>query len=265
MKKYWLILVCFWLAVACSSPEKPAVNVVRESESLTQISTFDALLQGVYDGTFSLDDMAGNGDFGIGTFDKLDGEMIFTNGKFYQVKADGKVYQPERSVKTPFASVCFFKPETKCSFAGLNYVALKQKIDSMMPSRNYFYAIRVKGSFARAHTRSVPAQSVPYPPLVEVTKNQPEFQSENLSGMLIGFYCPDYVKGINVPGYHLHFLSDDEQFGGHVLDFQLSSGTLELQKLDHFEMLLPKSGAFLHSEYKTDRSAEVKQVEGSVK
>jgi acetolactate decarboxylase len=120
----------------------------------------------------------------------------------------------------------------------------------------------MEGEFELVHTRSVPAQQKPYPPLVVVTQNQPEFNLTETHGKLTGFFCPEFVKGINITGYHLHYLSDDKSSGGHLLDFRLKSGKLKLDRIQNFEMKLPNSGSFQKTEYKTDRSDELKKVEG---
>jgi alpha-acetolactate decarboxylase len=81
---------------------------------------------------------------------------------------------------------------------GLQYDAIEALIDEQLPNQNLFYAIRIKGQFMSVKTRSVPGQQKPYPPLAEVTKNQHEFNMKDLSGTIVGFRCPAYVKGINV-------------------------------------------------------------------
>ena len=261
MKLYQEILL-FGIAIgllACNSKTQVAE---QKPQALFQTATIDALMQGVYDGTTSLTDLKTKGDFGIGTFNALDGEMILEDGTFYQVKSDGKVYQPNETTQTPFASVVKFAPEDSFEVHDLDFSTLKALIDSMMGSVNYFYAVRLEGDFEWVHTRSVPAQQKPYPALVEVTKNQPEFDITETTGKLTGFYCPEFVKGINIPGYHLHFLSDNKQKGGHLLGFQLKSGILKLDRITNFEMQLPESGDFQNSEFKTDRSEELKKVEG---
>jgi acetolactate decarboxylase len=246
------------LLVGCV-PE-PA-KIVQE-QSLFQVSTIDALLQGDYDGYTSLNELSKKGNFGIGTVNALDGELVVENGQFYQVKADGKVYRPSGELKTPFASIVKFVPEDSIEVHNLDFNKLKQMVDSLMKSRNYFFAIRLEGEFDSVRTRSVPAQQKPYPKLVVVTQHQPEFSIQKTKGKLTGFFCPEFVKGINMPGYHLHYLSDDKISGGHLLDFRLKSGTLKLDKIRKFEMLLPESGSFQKTEYKTDRTGELKKVEG---
>lgn len=246
------------LLAGCTSNPAPLIP----EQSLFQVSTIDALLQGDYDGYTTLKELSAKGDFGIGTVDALDGELVVENGQFYQVKSDGKVYRPSADTKTPFASIVRFAPEDSVNVQNLNFDQFKLLVDSLMKSKNYFFAIRLEGNFELVHTRSVPGQQKPYPPLVVVTQNQPEFNLTETHGKLTGFYCPEFVKGINIPGYHLHYLSDDKTSGGHLLNFRLKSGTLKLDKIQNFEMKLPESGSFQKTEYKTDRTEELKKVEG---
>lgn len=244
------------LAISSCSKEK------EYPQSIVQVSTIDALMQGVYDGTTSLSELTGYGDFGIGTFHALDGEMVFLDGSFYQIKADGKIYSPEKNMLTPFATVTYFHPDMTTTMPAMSYDDFKSALESMMISSNLFYAIRLHGTFASVKTRSVPAQEKPYRPLIEVTATQPEFQAEAVTGTLSGFYCPPFVTGINVPGYHLHFLSDDKTFGGHVLEFEMEEGVLWLDQINHFRLTLPEEGGFLDTDLTNDLSDDLEEVEG---
>lgn len=251
-----LLVLMILIGFSCTEHE-------NEYQEIVQISTIDALMQGVFDGATSLSDLTGMGDFGIGTFNALDGEMTFLDGVFYQVKADGKVYEPNvHSTKTPFVTVTFFDPEWTRPVSALDYDALKGTIDSLKTSPNLFYAIQVKGTFSYVKTRSVPAQEKPYPTLAEVAAHQPEFEARFVSGTLAGFYCPPYVTGINVTGYHLHFISDDKHFGGHVLELELQEGTILLDQVSRFRLILPEEGDFLDADLTEDLSDELDDVEG---
>lgn len=234
-----------------------------QKNTVFQTSTIDALLAGVYDGDTSLTDLLGHGDFGIGTFDHLDGEMIVLDGTVYQVKSDGKVYHPDGSTHTPFATVCNFEADKGIAVAsGATYEAVEKMIDSAAPNQNLFYAIKIKGLFKKIKTRSVPGQQKPYPPLKEVTRNQPEFEMEDIAGTIIGFRCPPYVKGINVPGYHLHFISDDRTRGGHILTFEVAEAEGALDLLDKYFLVLPATTAeFAQTDLSKDRSHDLKEVE----
>jgi len=252
MKSVVLLLGAFLFVSCCQNRQ----------QKLVQVSTIDALLQGVYDGNTNLQSLGKYGDFGIGTFNGLEGEMILLDGQFYQIKADGKIYRPESNVLTPFASVTNFEPGIEYQLNKLLYSELKAIVDSLTPSPNLFYAIKVKGTFDRVKTRSVPMQKKPYPPLVEVTKSQPEFEATNISGTLVGFYCPPYVTGLNVPGYHLHFLSDDKLFGGHLLAFELKSGQLQIDQINEFSVKIPSEGNFLKTSLDEDLSEDLQKAEG---
>lgn len=263
MKKFrgLFIAVGLLLAAGCvSDREKDNSNLV------TQIATIDSLLAGVYDGSMSLGELKKHGDFGIGTFDRLDGELLLTDGIVYQIRSDGRVYLPPDSTTTPFASVCFFRQDRMETVQKpLGFQELCSLIDRMAPNRNLFAAIRIRGDFSAVKTRSVPAQNKPYRPLSEVTKTQPEFEIGTVSGTVVGYRLPQYVKGVNVPGYHLHFLSADGRRGGHILNLRLEKGVIEVDELDRFYMILPKqSEDFGKADLGKDRSKELKQVEGSI-
>jgi acetolactate decarboxylase len=247
------ITVCI-LSSGCSS-SKP--------DTAFQTSTIDALLAGVYDGETSLSNLVKHGGFGIGTFDGLDGEMVVLDGKVYQVRADGKVYTPLHSSKTPFATVCCFNPDKSFGLvSGATFKNTKEEIDKIFSNKNLFYAVKLTGTFSYMKTRSVPAQVKPYPPLKEVTKNQPQFTMKNVEGTIVGFRCPAFVKGVNVPGYHLHFLSRDKKQGGHILDFTIDKVKCEVDMLDKYILTLPsKVKAFANTDLTKDRSKELKAVE----
>lgn len=234
-----------------------------QKDIVFQTSTIDALLTGLYDGDMSCRNLVKHGDLGIGTFDGLDGEMVLLDGNIYQVKADGKVYNPDPSVKTPFATTCFFKPEkTLLINTSSDYQGVEKLIDQTAPNQNLFCAIRITGHFKTMKTRSVPGQKKPYPPLKEVTSNQPEFYMNNAFGTIVGFRCPPYVKGINVAGYHLHFINSDRTRGGHILNFEISSGKCEVDILNQFFLRLPEDiKDFADTDLSKDRSKELKEVE----
>src|SRR5207249_10961718 len=79
-------------------------------DTLVQYSTINALLTGVYDGDMTFGELRRHGDFGLGTFNALDGEMIALDGRYYQITADGAVKPVRDDVRTPFAVVTHFYP-----------------------------------------------------------------------------------------------------------------------------------------------------------
>lgn len=231
--------------------------------TLTQVSAIDAILAGAYDGQMSLEKLREHGDTGIGTFAGLDGEMILLDGTFYQVRSDGKVYKPGLDVGTPFATVTHFAPDIRANVKGsLTMEHLVNVVNRLAPDTNSFCVIRFEGAFRKMKVRSVPAQSRPYPPLVEVTKNQPVFDLENTAGVLVGFRSPPMVRGINVPGFHWHFLSNDRLQGGHVLSFEEASGAVQIQSCHRIVLLMPADPTALSGiDFSKDRSDDLNRAE----
>ena len=231
-------------------------------QSITQVSTINALLSGAYDGVLPCGELKNYGDLGLGTLDKLDGEMTVLDGVVYQVKTDGKAYIVNDTTTTPFAAVTFFEPQTSESISDMNYTELMEYVDRQLPTDNIFYAIKLEGSFEYMKTRSVPRQQKPYPPLVEVVEHQAIFEFENVSGTVVGFRCPPYVQGINMPEYHLHFLTEDKEAGGHILEMRIKECKLSIEYIYDFRMLLPKEGMFYTTNLSDSRQGELAVVEG---
>lgn len=218
----------------------------RGESTLWQVSTLDALLQGVYQGATTYGDVARHGDFGVGTFEGVDGEMVALNGKFYQVRSDGKVTRVKASQTTPFAVVTFFNRDLKIEVTKpTSLTDLATLIDKALPSANLFYAVKLHGTYIDLTLRSVPKQVTPYPPLATVVAQQSVFPLHNIVGTAVGFRSPNFVKGINQTGYHFHFISDDEQYGGHALSGLVLNGTVEVEVMDKFEMQFPGTAGFL--------------------
>ncbi len=234
----------------------------QQEKRLTQFSTIDALMKGLDDGTLTMAELTRYGDFGLGTFQALDGEMVVVDGIVYQITADGAVHTPGAAMTTPFAAVTFFAPDREIKLkSGTTFESLAGEVDPFLPTRNIFYAVRIEGSFDKVKTRSVPKQSKPYPPLGEVVKTQPTFDFEKVEGVMVGWRCPSFVKGINVPGYHLHFLTKDKKAGGHVLEFTAGQGTIKIDSVSDFRVILPESKEFFGLNLEGDTAASYDAVE----
>jgi acetolactate decarboxylase len=190
----------------------------REAHVLFQASTIGALLEGAYDGDLTFAELAEHGDLGLGTLNGLDGEMIALDGRFYRADVDGTVGEVDGAERTPFAVVTRFEPAIDEQVEGpLGHEDLLARLDDLIPAGTASCAIRVDGHFDLVHARSVPRQSPPYRPLTDVVVEQHVFELHDVAGTMLGFRFPDYVEGIEVTGYHLHFICEDRARGGHVL------------------------------------------------
>ena len=226
------------LAALLSPGDLNAIDSQRDV--LTQISTIDALISGLYDGKTPIVELKRYGDVGVGTFQGLDGEMVVLDGVIYQVRGDGSVRIPDLTTTTPFAMVTFLDADQERVLRpGSTLSEVFQQIDAILPSKNIFQAIRIEGVFEKVTTRSVPKQSKPYPPLDKVLRAQPIFDLVNVEGVMVGFRCPPFVKGINVPGYQLQFLTKDRQAGGRVLDLTVKKATAKIDNTPEFHLILP--------------------------
>jgi len=259
-----IVLVFCGAAVYTSFTRLPTAPAAPEDlETLYQVSTIDALMQGVLDGMQPVGELKKHGDFGIGTFHALDGEMIVLDGKVYQVKADGRVYAVLDNATTPHASVTHFNSDVSVTTVrSMNFSEFTTEMSGRLPSQNMIYAVRMHGTFPKMKVRAIPAQQKPYPTLTDAAKNQSVYTYTDTKGTVIGFYTPVFFKGLNVAGYHLHFLSDDRLTGGHILDFFVPSNTkVEYDITPAFAMPLPTSGAFTGVDLSQDLTKELAKVE----
>ncbi|SJZ98792.1 acetolactate decarboxylase [Trichlorobacter thiogenes] len=221
----------------------------------------NALVEGIYQQKIPFTEIKQHGDFGLGTFDHLDGEMVMLDGEIYQITSDGAAARVADDTLTPFSCVTFYQPmshdrlEQPCS-----YPAFLEWLNSLFPSPNIFYAIRVEGHFSRIKVRSVPRQES-YRPLAEVARDQPVFEYSDTEGTLVGFYTPSFMGSLSVPGMHLHFLSADRKTGGHLLECCPNDVTVGIQFLTTLELGLPMSFDYLTCDFQRDTEKDLESAE----
>ncbi len=247
-----------------SQPEqrKGRPNEVVVRDALVQYSLVAALAAGDYAGGAPLEELLAQGDFGVGTFSHLDGEMIVLDGKIYQALADGSVREARLDDITPFAAVKLFREDGRVeNVAAATLDDLDTRLDSQLPRRNCPYAIRVDAEFASLTLRSVPPQTPPFLPLVEVVKQQVTHEYRNLRGTLIGLRCPAWVGTLNVAGYHWHFLSHDHKLGGHVLACKFQQGLLRFDECTSLIIHLPESNEFDKFDAAGVKKQDIDQIE----
>ncbi|MDR8394361.1 acetolactate decarboxylase [Aliifodinibius sp. S!AR15-10] len=233
------------------------------SNYMYQYSVIDALLAGVYDGDLSTAELQKKGDFGIGTFNRVDGELIMDGGRIYQARSDGTIQEVSEAQQLPFAQAVYFQADTSffISTEDLEYSGLQEHLLSEF-SENQVLAARLTGHFKTVYYRAPQAAEKPYIPLAEyLEKHQAEFNIENTTGKAIGFYLPRYLDRVNVPGFHFHYLSDDKQTGGHILGFTSESLQVEIDQIPGIIVEPMASEAFHKADLQKNREEEVKQVE----
>jgi acetolactate decarboxylase len=216
----------------------------RMTDTVVQVSILNALLASRFDGCLPCRELLEYGDLGIGTFDRMEGEMVMVDGTIYQARADGRISTADLDNRTPFATVCRFQPgETWTLSEPVDLPALEKAIDEKVANPNVFCAVRVDGTFSRMRMHALQIQSKPYPPTADVVRACIQFEMNDVSGTIVGFRCPPYVKGINDTGYHLHFLSDDKTRGGHIREFVMDRGTCAINICGNHLVIVPEDGA----------------------
>jgi acetolactate decarboxylase len=216
---------------------------------------------GVYDREVSVQTLLEHGDFGLGTFADLDGEMVVLDGRAYQIKGSGRVSEAPSDAGAPFAVVTWFDADIDVSTSSVgSFKDLAASCDPCRRSGNIFYALRLDGRFKSVRARAV------NPPkagmgLVDAAKTQSEFTFTDLEGTLVGLWSPGFSSAFSVPGYHFHFLSADRQYGGHVLDVATDSLRLRVEALTDFHLALPESEAFLKADLSKDTAEQLAYAE----
>lgn len=213
------------------------LSAAGEPHALFQVSTIEALLHGAYDGDVTVVELAGRGDLGLGTFNALDGELVLVDGIVYRAAEDGSVHPAESSRRSPFAVVTSFQPGAEL------YVGVAQDVDALLkqlaPSSPTCTAVRIEGRFEHVRLRSVGAQRRPYPPLADVLAGQRIFEEGDVLGVVVGFCFPAHNGRLNLPGRHLHFLSEDRLRGGHVLSCRPAECVVHVDHEAEIEVELP--------------------------
>jgi acetolactate decarboxylase len=233
--------------------------------TLYQVSTATALVEGIYQGAVRVGTLREHGDLGLGTFEHLDGEMVIVDGHVFQVRSDGSVRECDDNVLSPFAVITRFAPEETVTLAQCLHMShLTSQFDALRPSDNFFFALRVDGHFDYVYTRAM-CRTEEGVPLVQAAAVQPEFEWHDVSGTLVGFWTPEYAKTLNVPGYHLHFVSDDRTSGGHLLQCRGTNLRLQIQREGDYHIALPETEDFFKADLRRDPTAELAQAEGEKK
>ena len=285
MKKITPVLLAAAMALplaACSAQqqsgnnsEQPGTTVAQtetksdrtenDRETIYQVALLQSLTQGYYDGIIKVSELRQHGDIGIGTFEGVNGEMIVLDGTVYQALGDGTVQKAADDETVPFSNVTFFDKDGSLELSDINDVnALKEKLNAMVEEngKNLFYFVKMSGTFEKMNVRSEIKQEKPYKTLDKALEtDQREFNYDNITGTVVALYCPDYMNGLNTPGWHFHFISDDKKQGGHILELSLKEGTVELDKTDKFTMILHNDPQFHQMNLAKDMSKDIRSAE----
>jgi acetolactate decarboxylase len=234
-KTFLCTLTCF-LILAMTPPG---------DDVICYFSLNQAVKLGQYDGITTVNEVKLNGDFGLGTVEKLAAEFVLLDGVSYGIPSDGSVQQLSGETRLAYAVVKKFAADTVFrTEEELSMSRLKKFLDEVL-RKNSFAAIRIRGKFSTIECRSYMKVEKPYPPLNHAKENF--FSSENMNGTIVGFFTPASAAVLNSPVYHFHFISEKVFMGGHVKNLELESGaTIEVDYADRIEVKLPPAESTSH-------------------
>lgn len=262
MKKRTVIIAAMMAALCL--PGCGAQKAVKQPDEIYQVALLQSLTLGNYDGLISVKELKMHGDIGIGTFEGVNGEMIMLDGKVYQALYDGSVVEASDDETVPYATVEFMDSDIQADVVVRNLDELKEQMNSLVKENgeNQFYLIRIDGSCSNIDVRSELKQGKPYRPLDEaLAEDQREFNYDSTEGTIVGIYFPAYMSGLNTPGWHFHFVSEDKKTGGHMLGVTDFTGKLQMDQVSSFEMACPNTEDFNAMELGQDQSDRIQSVE----
>jgi len=235
----------------------------RKNRQFTQISLFSVLLGGHYGGIVSVGEVKRLGNLAIATMDRLDGEVQMIDDVVYQACADGQVRLPGDNETIPFGTIADFHAEDTVRLDCIpSYEQFEARMEECCPQKDFPLAIRLSGRFKHMKVRSVKRQEKDGVGLAEAAKEEALFEFSDVRGDLVGFRLPEYIRGINAPGWHLHFMDEARKHGGHVLNFSLIEGDLSFCRAGDYHILLPDSpDVFAGLDLNRDWSRELKKAE----
>jgi acetolactate decarboxylase len=217
-------------------------DLIDNKDTIYQVSTYGILLQGSLDGFISIKDLKTMGDFGIGSITGLDGEVIVLNGKFYHANVNGDVRLLGEDAMSPKMLISWFKGDQSVLLTGsMSYQELKNFTESVLPTKNIMYGIKIEANFKYVRTECFPKKDKPYPHAISIASSKKILEKENIDGVLVGYIMPEHFGEIAAVRYHLHFISADEKLGGHLVEFELTSGKMTIDNKHNLQLLLPKT------------------------
>ncbi len=243
-------------------------NRNMDNNCMYQVSTLQALALGYTRSVVRTDELLSHGNTGLGTFEDVNGEMIVIDRHCYQAAEKGSVTEMPPDTGVPFASVANLQGDRVFTLSEIPDIEhLKMELNLKIEEDfglNSMHIAKIEGDFERVDARSESAYRSHHVELKDILgKTQKSFCFEQIRGTMVCIYYPDYMDGINAPGWHLHFISEDRKWGGHVFDLQMRRGEVFLDKISRIEIQLPSEPAFDTYSLKEASQQDIKEVEQS--
>jgi acetolactate decarboxylase len=205
-----------------------------------QLSLAHVLLDGGYDGVATLSEVLPAGDLGLGTVDRLDGELVVVDGEPWRVDHTGRAELLSVDTRTPFAVLTSMDDPISTRIRGVDLDGVCDAIDALVQPRTGVIAIVLEGVFSNVTLRSVKAQEPPYRPFAEVlATDEVRWEHERFEGVFVGFCFPDLQTPDIIGGLHLHGLDDARSTGGHNYALRVEDAKLSVETSHEIALTLP--------------------------
>ena len=265
LNKKILFVSVFIVCLLAISAVSAGNGLLMKDDAIHQVSLMQSFMHGEYDGVISVGELKSYGDTGLGTFEGVNGEMVVLDGVVYQAGADGSINVMKNNETVPFSTVTNFDEDEKIpEISASSFNDLTAKLDKEIEKYgiNNIYVAKIKGDFSNITVRSVEKQEKPYKEFTEVAKaDQKVFNYTNQSGTVVAVYFPEYMSELNMHGWHLHFLNDAKDKGGHVLGLTMKNGSGGMDTIQEFDMILPHSESFAKMDFSENMTAKINSVE----
>lgn len=260
MKKTILLLSLAFLA-SCGNKTKEETHAHSEKHEhglaphteniIHQYAPTIALLNSIYEGDITPQQMVQQGNIGLGTVNHLAGELVAVDGVVYTIDAEGGIKKAPDNLKSPNMTMINFQPKQTVTVENINsYQDLTKALQKYSPSKNSLYAYKIKGEFKHLKMASAHKVENENVSLFEYLDTRVMYTRDNIKGTLVGLFTPDYLGNIVIPGMHFHFLSDDIKLGGHLEDIKFDKLSIEIQEINQVNLQLPKTKKFRNRDLK---------------
>jgi acetolactate decarboxylase len=211
------------------------------AEVTRQLQLAHVLLDGGYDGVTTLDEALAGGDIGLGTVDRLDGELVVVDGQPWRVDWQGTAQIMPGSTRTPFAVVSTLESPLTQRLRDVSREQVLSCIQDLVGDPGAVITVRLEGVFDRVLVRSVPPQDPPYRPYAQVCQtDEVRWEHKPFYGVFVGFVFPDLSPGATIPGLHLHGLDRMRTTGGHNHELHVRDAVLSVSASREVVMQLPE-------------------------
>jgi acetolactate decarboxylase len=206
-----------------------------------QLQLAHVLLDGGYDGVTTLEEALAGGDTGLGTVDRLDGELVVVDGQPWRVDWQGRAELLPLQTRTPFAVVSSMDDPKTQRLQDVDREQVLACIQDLTGDPGAVITVRIEGAFEYVLVRSVPPQDPPYRPYVEVCQtDEVRWEHKPFFGVFVGFVFPDLSPGAAIPGLHLHGLDRMRTTGGHNHEMRVRDAKLSVSASRDVIMQLPE-------------------------